>query len=111
MYVRYTVHVQKGNKNIFKVVHVTSEGPLEFVEASNIHFAPKIKKNYDFQHFLLFRVCCERVHNTAVTPLTYDAADVLSLLLGAPENTSAASYVNSHSSRVHNRPGREDNPE
>uniref|UniRef100_A0A8C1WCK3 General vesicular transport factor p115 n=1 Tax=Cyprinus carpio TaxID=7962 RepID=A0A8C1WCK3_CYPCA len=30
MYVRYTVHVQKGNKNIFKVVHVTSEGPIVF---------------------------------------------------------------------------------
>ncbi len=40
-----------------------------------------------------------------------DAADVLSLLLGAPENTSAASYINSHSSRTHNRPGREDNAE
>ena len=44
MYVRYTVHVQKGNKNIFKVVHVTSEGPLEFFEASKIHFGPKIAK-------------------------------------------------------------------
>ena len=44
MYVRYTVHVQKGNKNIFKVVHVTSEGPLEFFEASKIHFGPKISK-------------------------------------------------------------------
>ncbi len=41
MYVRYTVHVQKGNKNIIKVVHVTSEGQLEFVEASKIHFGPK----------------------------------------------------------------------
>uniref|UniRef100_A0A8C1PKT5 Cleavage stimulation factor subunit 3 n=2 Tax=Cyprinus carpio TaxID=7962 RepID=A0A8C1PKT5_CYPCA len=30
MYVRYTVHVQKSNKNIIKVVHVTSEGTLEF---------------------------------------------------------------------------------
>ena len=44
MYVRYTVHVQKGNKNVIKVVHVTSEGPLEFFEASKIHFGPKITK-------------------------------------------------------------------
>ena len=42
--VRSTVHVQKGKKNIIKVVHVTSEGQLEFVEASKIHFGPKIAK-------------------------------------------------------------------
>ena len=44
MYVQYTVHVQKGNKNIFKVVNVTSEGQLEFIEALKIHFGPKIAK-------------------------------------------------------------------
>ena len=44
MYVRYTAHVQKGNKNIIKVVHVASEGPLEYIEASKIHFGPKITK-------------------------------------------------------------------
>ena len=38
----YTVHVQKGKKNIIKVVHVTSEGQLEYFEASKIHFGPKI---------------------------------------------------------------------
>jgi len=42
MYVRYTVLVQKGNKDIIKVVHVTSVGKLEFFEASEIHFGPKI---------------------------------------------------------------------
>jgi len=42
--VRYTVLVQKGNTDIIKVVHVTSEGYLECFEASKIDFGPKIAK-------------------------------------------------------------------
>jgi len=44
IYVRYIVLLQKGNKDIIKVVHVTSVGELECFEASKIHFGPQKKK-------------------------------------------------------------------
>ena len=98
MYVRYTVHVQKGNKNIIKVVHVTSEGQLEFVEASKIHFGPKITKM-----MTLFSIVFSFgfVVSVFTTLLMYDAADVFS---GAPnnkDNTSAALYVSVVRQRRH----------
>jgi len=56
MCVRYTVLVQKGNKDIIKVVHVTSVGKLECFEALKIHFGLKITKTTT-----LFKFCCQTI--------------------------------------------------
>jgi len=48
MYVWHTVLVRKGNKDIIKVVLVSSVDALECFEASKIHFGPKITKTTTF---------------------------------------------------------------
>jgi len=64
MYVWYTVLVQKGNKDIIKVVHVTSMGYIQCFESLKIHFGPSskyIKYNYDFfQHCIVFQFSWQR---------------------------------------------------
>ena len=108
MYVRYTVHVQKGNKNIFKVVHVTSEGPLEFFEASKIHFGPKIAKITTLFSIVFFSGSF--VSATAVTVDVQRCRHVI-FVIGRTRKHVSSVIRQQRRERAHNRPGREDDAE